>query len=226
MNRQFKAALLISLFAAVAVFPTTGHTQSGRRQTKPPSAAPIPAPTSEPTPARKEQTKSDLVFVAGIDRSDTFSYYPMSFYSAVLEGCAAGLKRNTSASVTTSERMTRGDAVKKAKSEKTAYTVWLHLTSLAMANAERVEDLQVEFTVFGPTTAKILTNGVTYPNATRKGPIVVQPPGRTSTSILYQEQLLKRAGEDAGVRITKALHITSNLDDTATTFHFPHRVAQ
>ena len=226
MNRQFKAALLTLLFAAVAVVSTTIRAQSGRRQTKPPPAAPIPTPTPEATPTKKAEPKSDLSFGVGIDRSDTFSYYPMSFYSAVVAGCAAGLKDNSSASVSTSERMTRAEAVKRAKSEKTGYTVWLRLTSTAMTNAERVEDLQVEFTVFAPTTAKILTSGNSYPNANRKGPVVVQPPGRTSTSILYQEQLLKRAGEDAGTRILRALHITSNLDDTATTSRGPHRVAQ
>ncbi|HSB29312.1 MAG TPA: hypothetical protein VLE19_15700, partial [Pyrinomonadaceae bacterium] len=69
------------------------------------------------------------------------------------------------------------------------------------------DQIQLEYVVFAPGTAKIVTSGRTYQNASRKGPVVVGPTGGGSTSGLYREVLLKRAGEEAGDRILRALHL-------------------
>jgi hypothetical protein len=212
MNRQLKtASLFLLLFVAIGFFSTTAHTQSGRRQNKPAPSAPVPTPTPEPTPQPKNEPKSDLSFIVGIDRSDSFTYYPLGFYTAVLRGCSDSLSRGSSAKVTTSQHLTRSEAIKKAKTEKTAYVVWMRLTSLAMATARQPnvnEEAEIEYVVYTPVTAKIATNGRAYQNASRKGPIVVQPPGGRG-NVLYQEHMLKRAAEDVGDRILKALHIKS-----------------
>ena len=203
MNRQLKT-LLLALVAALTLV-TVAQAQSGRRRTAPEPAAPVPTPTPDPTPKPKVEAKSDLGFIVGIDRSDNFSYVPLNYYSAVLTGCADRLRHNSSATVDTADELTRADAIKKAKSEKTTYVVYLRLTSTSMANNAN-QEAELEFTVYAPTTAKIATNGRSYQNANRKGPIVVQPPGG-SGSMIYQEQLLRRAAEDAADRILKSLHI-------------------
>jgi len=61
--------------------------------------------------------------------------------------------------------------------------------------------------VFAPNTAKIVTQGHSYTRGNRAGPIIVGPTTRGSNSDRYREQLLQRAGEDAGDRILKALHL-------------------
>lgn len=228
MNRQFKTASLLLLFVAIALFCTTAHTQSGRRQNKPAPAAPVPTPIPDPTPKPKEEPKSDVGFVVGIDRGDAFTYFPISFYTVVLRGCSDRLSRRSNAKVSSSDRLNRSDAIKKAKSEKTAYVVYLKLTSFAMSDAPMANnaEAEIEYTVFAPITAKIATNGRAYQGANRSGPIVVQPPGGTSRNILYQEQMLRHAAEDVGDRILKALHLAPGSVYSVNSFQSHRRAAQ
>jgi hypothetical protein len=202
MRHQRCATLLLLAFCAVAV-----QAQSGRRQVKPPPAAPIPTPTPEATPIPKKQTKGDeLFFFVGADRDSSYASLPFSYYDAVLQGCASRLRAGSSASVEISDRdVNRGEAIKKAKSETKAYVVWLNLTLDSMARS--YDDLVLEYIVYAPETAKMVTNGHSYLRGRRAGPIVVDPTGGRGSSGLYREELLKRAGEEAGDRIIKALHL-------------------
>jgi len=189
----------------------TAQAQSGRRQVKPEPAAPVPTPTPEPTPAPKKADKdSDLLFSLGADRSDSFSNLPFSYYDAALEGCAERLRAGSSAGVDVSHQsVTRGDAIKKAKSSSNTYVVLLKLTFDSMARS--YDDLSLEFVVFTPGTAKVAISGRTFMNAGRAGPVIVGPTSRGSTGALYREQLLKKAGEDAGNRIIKSLHLDTQV---------------
>ena len=231
MNRQFKTAtLLLLFFVAIGLFSPRAQMQSGRRQNKPAPAAPVPTPTPDPTPKPKEEPKSDFGFVVGIDRiSDSFSYFPISFYTVVLAGCSERLSRGSNSKVSSSDRLNRGDAIKKAKMEKTAYVVYLKLSSFQMSGAERPNpnaEAEIEYTVFAPITAKIVTNGRAYQGANRTGPIIVQPPIGTSTNILYQEKMLRRAAEDVGDRILKALHRSSGGVSSVNSFRPQRKASQ
>ena len=198
----------VLLPSLIILFAITAQAQSGRRQSKPGPAVPVPTPTPEPTAQPKETPKSDLGFIVGMDSHGTFDFYAPSYYTAVLDGCSDRLRKASSAkTVTTSREMNRGDAIKKAKAEKTTYVVLLRLVSFRMSGQARDQDLEIEYTVFAPVTAKIATSGKSYQNANRSGPVIVQPPGGGTSSILYRERLLKRAAEDAADRILSALHM-------------------
>ena len=202
MKYQRCAPLLLLVLCALSV-----QAQSGRRQVKPPPVAPVPTPTPEaaPTPKR-EAKKNELLFFLGTDRSSSYATFPFSYFNAVLRGCASRLQAGTSADVEISDHdVNRGEAIKKAKSEIKAYVVWLNLTLDTMARS--YDDLVLEYIVYAPETAKIVTNGRSYMKGQRAGPVVVDPNPRGTTSGLYREELLKRAGEDAGDRIIKALHL-------------------
>ncbi|MFN2531794.1 MAG: hypothetical protein ABR555_10895 [Pyrinomonadaceae bacterium] len=186
----------------------TAHGQSGRRQPPKTIAAPVPTPTPEPVPTPNSVKKSELGFIVALDQRDSFAGYPFSFYDALEDGCARALTNGSSAIVTASQdEMSRADAVKAAKAQKTTYVVLLRLDSQAIGRAGSYDEIEVEYVVFAPVTGKILTTGRSYQNSNRKGPIVVGPSGRGSNNIQYREQLLRRAGEDAGSRILHALHI-------------------
>lgn len=198
--RSFATILLLAL-CAVSV-----QAQSGRRQVKPAPSAPIPSSTPEPTPTPKTAKKNELLFFIGADRSSSYSTLPFSYYDAVLHGCASRLSAGSSADVDVSDHsVNRAEAIKKAKGETKSYVVWLNLTLDTMARS--YDDLVVEFIVYAPETAKVVTNGRSYLKGQRAGPIVVDPTGGRSTGGLYREELLKRAGEDTGDRILKALHL-------------------
>lgn len=97
--------------------------------------------------------------------------------------------------------MTRGEAIKKAKSGENTYVILLTLTFDSMARS--YDDLQLDFVVFAPTNAKVVTTGRLYLNGNRAGPVIV---GRTGRAALYREQIIKQAGEEAADRSLKAIN--------------------
>lgn len=195
---------LLTTAVVLALCVLTVQAQSGRRHTKPEPAAPVPTPTPEPTPEpKKEEQKSELLFLIGADRSDSFASFPFVYYDAVVRGCADRLRAGSSASIEISDRdLSRGEAIKRAKADTTTYVV--HLTLKYDSMARSYDEMVLEFVVFAPTTAKIAVNGRSYMNSNRAGPISVP---RGSSNVMYREQLLKIAGEDAGNRILKSLHL-------------------
>ena len=141
----------------------------------------------------------------GANRNFSYSNLPFSYYDAALRGCAEKLRTGSSAGVdVTNKDLSRGEAIKKAKAETKTYVVMLTLTVDTMARS--YDDLVLEYVVFAPGTAKSVANGRAYMNGRRAGPVVVGPPTGTS-NVLFREELLKRAGEDAGERILKSLHV-------------------
>lgn len=203
-----KFQILGLALALVALCAISVEAQSGRRQPKTAPAAPVPTPTPEPTPEPKaQQKKSDLGFILAADRYTNMESYPWSYFDAVMVGCAGRLRSASSATVDIAQNdMNRGEAIKKAKAETTTYVVSIKLKLDQMARS--YDDLEVEFTVFAPQTAKVVTFGTAYQNTNRAGPIVVGPKSRGSSGALYREQLLKRAGEDMAERILKALNLS------------------
>lgn len=196
---------LLTSVVVLALCVLTVQAQSGRRHVKPEPAAPVPTPTPEPTPTpKKEDKKSELLFFIGADRTDAFSTFPFTYYDAIVRGCADRLRAGSSADIDVSNgSLSRGEAIKKAKAETTTYVVLLTLKYDSMARS--YDEMVVEFVVFAPGTAKIAVNGRSYSNSSRAGPISIPRGG--SSNVIYREQLLRLAGEDAGNRILKSLHL-------------------
>lgn len=205
--KRYRAEVLVFCVLLLAACAPLAHGQSGRRQPKAPPAAPVPTPTPEPTPEPKAQKESELGFIVATDRFGTMDSYPLSYYDAALRGCADRLRSGSSAEVSVAQNnMNRGEAIKKAKAETKTYVVLMRLV-LDEMYARSYDDLEIDFVVFAPQTAKVVTSGRAYLNVNRKGPIVVAPTSRGSSGALYREELIRRAGENAGDRILKALNL-------------------
>jgi len=204
-HRPFATLLVIAL----AVWSV--QAQSGRKHVKPAPAAAVPTPTPEPTPAPKKAEKvSELLFFIGADRNDSQAMLSYAYYDWVVRGCADRLRAGSSAGVDiTDQSFSRGEAIKKAKSETKSYVVLINLKYDNMARTDT--ELIVEYIVFAPNTAKIVTQGHSYLNANRAGPVIVGPTSRGPNSELYRQQVLTRAGQDAGDRILKALHLDIDI---------------
>lgn len=208
LNRA-KTQFLAVCVALLAVCAIAGYAQSGRKQPKSAPAAPVPTPTPEPTPEpKREDKKSDLGFIIGSDRYTSIESFPWSYFDAVMTGCASRLRNGSSATVTIAqEDMNRGAAIKKAKAETT--NTYVVLFKLKLDNMARsYDDLEAEYTVFAPQTAKVVTFGTAYQNVNRNGPIIVGPKSRGSSGALRREQLLTYVGENAAERILKALNLS------------------
>lgn len=197
------------LVIALAVWSV--QAQSGRKHVKQAPAAAVPTPTPEPTPAPKKTEKvSELLFFIGADRTDSYAMLPFAYYDWVVRACADRLRSGSSADVDiTDQSFSRGEAIKKAKSETKSYVVLLNLKFDNMARTDT--ELILEYIVFAPNTAKIVTQGHSYLAANRAGPVIVGPTSRGPNSDLYRQQMLQRAGEDAGNRILKALHLDIDI---------------
>src|SRR5215212_8936714 len=150
-HRPFTTMLLVALCVWCV------QAQSGRKHAKLPPAAPVPTPTPEPTPAAKKADKeSELLLYVGADRHDSFSTLPFSYHDAALRGCVDRLRAGTSGGVdVTDKSFSRGEAIKKAKSETGSYVVLLTLKFDTMARS--YDDLILEYVVFAPGTAKVVT---------------------------------------------------------------------
>jgi hypothetical protein len=213
MFSNAKGIYRLFLLAGVVVFTAfVVQAQSGRRQPRSTPAAPIPTPTPEPTPTpKRENDEPGISFLVGMDRRDAFASYPFTFYDAVLRGCSDRLRASSSAKVSVIGELSRGEALKKAKEESTAYIVLLQLTqqSMGSASSNNYDQLEIEYVVFAPVTAKIAASGRSYPNSNRKGPLIIGPSGRGTNNAIYAEQLLRYAGEDAADRILKSMHLTT-----------------
>jgi len=189
------------------IIALTAQAQSGRRQVKPPPAVPVPMPSPEPSPiVKKERKEAELVFLVASERNSVYTNIPLQYYDASRRACADRLRSRSTADVDVADRdITRGEAIQKAKSAKNTYVVLLSLTFDQMSN--RYEDIQLDFLLLEPVTAKVVLTGRSYLNANRKGPVIVNPTGRVSG--LYLEQMLRAAGEDAADRILKKMKIAT-----------------
>jgi hypothetical protein len=200
----------VSVALLVAFCCLTANAQSGRRQTKPPPAAPVPTPTPEPTPIpTPKRDENEINFLVATGDRSAFTNAPFTFYEAARLGCADRLRDKTSLAVDVSQReMSRGEAIKKAKAGKSTYVVLISLVEERMsASSNGRYEFEVDYVVFAPGTAKVMANGRTYENSVRKGPVSVgRPPGTSLPT--YREALLRRAGEDAADRILKSLHLS------------------
>jgi len=200
--KSYKACLVLLIFALCAL---SVQAQSGRRQTKPAPAAPIPTPTPEPTPIpKKEQEAEELIFLVGVDRDTAHPSIPLHFHTTAQRGCAERLRTRSSAEVDVASRdMNRSDAIQKAKASTNTYVVLLSLRLDSMAQS--YDDLELDFVVFAPVTAKVVVTGRSLVTGNRAGPVVLGRTGRMPGGI-FREQAVKQAGEDAADRIIKKVN--------------------
>lgn len=200
-HSRYSITLALFIFALCVL---SAQAQSGRRQPKSAPAAPIPTPTPEPTPTPKKDNKDlELGILVGSDRNTASMTIPLAYHSAAQRGCADRLRKGSAAQVDVAERdMNRGEAIEKAKASSNTYVVLLTLQFDSMARS--YDDLELEFVVFAPKTAKVVITGRSYLSSARAGPVVVS---RRLPSGVFYEQALRQAGEDAADRILKKLHL-------------------
>lgn len=179
---------------------STAHAQSGRRA---PGSKSVPTPTAEPdpmpAPASSRQTSQPILkFILGVDRYDSFTNVSLSSISGVRRNCAQRLSEPGWIKVDSTERdMSRSDAIKLAKAEKGSYVVWLRVRDDGMSGKQSgtSDNLYIEYAVFAPLTAKIVTSGSTYPR--NRNSVI---PGRP-TSTMEGDYYLNRAAREAADRI-------------------------
>jgi hypothetical protein len=203
---------VVAVLALIALWAGPVAAQSGRRAPRS-SSAPAPTPTPQATPSETKpaaETRAALSFIVGIDRGANFTTIPMYLYDSVLRACAERLDDSPSVKVNVANReMNRGEAVKRAKAETESHIVWMQLRfdNASSVGNEDLSEVYIEYWVFAPTTAKMITNGRTYQQGYRGGGVIVMPRRGGRASLPYTEQLLKQAAREAAERILSAMDL-------------------
>jgi hypothetical protein len=207
LNRsQILYLLQASLCAALMTVCGFAMAQSGRRVRKP---VLVPVPTAEPTPAPKpaEKPKMALTLIVGIDRYGSFAHIPSAIYDGALRSCAERLDDPESVKVEVAQRdMGRSEAIDRAKGGKEAYVVWLQIRP-DMAGVDNGpadnpgNTIWIEYSVFAPETAKIITTGRAYRGYRNRGVLTRRP------SDLYGDEALNQAAREAAERILASFKI-------------------
>ncbi len=204
-SRLLAVVLAFGLLLAIA---GAGSSQSGRRTSKS-KAAPVPTPESAATPAiSAEKPKPQVTFIVGMDRFGDSNGISLYTYSMVLRHCVERLQESSSVKATTaSNEMSRSDAIKRAKSEKEANVVYLQLRPDTVTGDRGTSSLSnkvyLQYTVFAPTTAKIIASGRTYPQVYRNRGIIVRPNTSSGTS----DYELNQAAREAAERVLKVVNV-------------------
>lgn len=187
--------------AIVLLFALSAGAQSGRKVRK---STPPPVPTLPPeTPIAKpkEDPKPTLTLIVGMHQLNRFDSR-MANAGGALHSLADRLNDHPSVKVDRVwGNVTRSDAIRRAKSEKEAYVVWVELSVERVAGSPDGE-LRLSYWVFSPVTAKIKASGVTYPRMSRGRGVILDP-----RTVIYGDRDLREAARDAAESILKAFHL-------------------
>ena len=127
------------------------------------------------------------------------------YHTTAQRACADRLRLRSSGQVDIAQRdLSRGEAIKKAKESSNTYVVLLTLNLDEMASSW--DELEIQFVVFTPSTAKVLISGRNYVNGGRQGPVVVGPTTRLPAQV-FREQWVRQAAEDVADRILKKMNL-------------------
>jgi hypothetical protein len=162
----FPRILALGFALIVALSCVAAAAQSGRRSKSPPPPATSPTPESPEPAATPDLPKPTLRFIIGIERYDSFSSVSLNAYSGVLPSCASRLDESPAITVTPLERpLSRAEAANRAKGEKIGYVVWLNVreNNLSSGRTGTPNNAYIEYVVFAPITAKVVTSGSSYP---------------------------------------------------------------
>jgi hypothetical protein len=191
-------ALLLVVISCLSVDSVAA--QSGRRSAK----------STEKSIAAPQKKVSLLV---SIEDRNPFSNIPYYLADTALDACIDRLRDAAEISVSSSTRgMSRGDASRRAKTEKEIYVVWLQMVSdlpdSAKPSKKAPEELYLRYTIFEPTTARVITEGRTHQSIYRMSGGGVSSQTSSRNNPIYSEYALKQAAHEAGDLVMRAFEIT------------------
>lgn len=202
MSRHTSSFRLFVISAIALLLVSSVGAQSGRRVRKV-TAPPVPMPTPDAIPVKStEKPKPALTVVIGLERRDYYGNSAMVSAAGALQVLVDRLEDHPGVKAAQVSRdMTRSEAIKKAKSEKEAYVIFLELGVDRMTGNQ--SEFRLSYWVFSPVTSKVKTSGQTYPRMYRTRGVILDPRAPT----VYGDRQLEEAARDVAERILKAFHL-------------------
>jgi acyl-CoA reductase-like NAD-dependent aldehyde dehydrogenase len=206
---------LIVCAVATLCFSQAALAQSGRRQKSGVASTTAPPVTTESAPAVDPSTAKPLVpissvIVVGDLTQSGYGSYSNSVDQAV-EACVKRLKEQPLIAATGSGSLKRAAAMERAKKETEAYVLWLEIKAQRNDLGEKTIYC-INYYVFMPQTAKILTEGRVFPgqqNGRLGGSVLRLPTGNKAPN--WSDQL-----EEGGQQIADRVRTTFTKHSPAT----------
>jgi hypothetical protein len=212
MKKPTALSVSVLILGLLLAFSLSVMAQSGRRANKPGATAPLPVATPvEPDVTAKPSpspAKPLLTLLVGMEDASSFSRIPLGAQTGVLQNCVKRLEESPSVKVTVvGQNISRGEAIKMARAGKEAHVVWLQVRldrySSDQGATVDASDVSIEYVVYAPVTAKVVTQGHTYPQAQRS----IIPTTRNGG--LYGDSRYNKAAREAAERILAALKLST-----------------
>jgi hypothetical protein len=189
----------LSRLVIILICASITSAQSGRRSAK---------STEKSTAPQKK-----VSLLVSIEDRNPFSNIPYYLADTALDACIDRLRDAAEISVSSSTRgMSRADAIRRAKTEKEIYVVWLQIVSglpdSAKPSKKAPEELYLRYTIFEPTTARVIAEGRTHQSIYRMSGGGVSSQTSSRDSPIYSEYALKQAAREAGDLVMRAFEIT------------------
>src|SRR3989440_7060161 len=206
----------MKLFIAVVILfasMTALQAQSGRRSTggsTTSTTTTTPSAAGPKTIEKKPAAAAKVQLLVGIDREEVFNNVPYYIYDTVLDNVIRRLGDAEIVFANSGGKMTRADASKAAKQEKSRWVVNLEIRSIYSDSGRQVknnqDELAVDYTVIEPQTGKIKRSGQTHQHIYQNGRGGVSLPSKNGP--VYSEYSIKQAAIEAADRILAGFDIT------------------
>ena len=206
-----QASLLIVCAAVMLCFSQAALAQSGRRQKRSVSTPPPPPVTAEQKtePGIDSSTVKPPVPISSVivvgDLIQSGSSYS-NYVDQAVDACVEKLQERQVIEAKGSGSLKRAAAMERAKKETEAYVLWLEINTADEVMTDRGVYVEryissVNYYVFMPQTAEILTKGRVYPRSQEinRGGVVLRLPTRNKRLPLTQE--LRDVGRQVADRV-------------------------
>lgn len=205
--KKRRGFLIICALSALCL-PQSTLAQSGRRQVRrdsPAPAVPAEAKTESEVSPKKAKPAPAATLIVGGDRLGSSFLISAGYLDVALAACVERLRGAPSLAVTGGGNMTRKEAVDEAKRQEDAHVVWLEIKP---AN-DGSDDVAIEYWVFIPKTAKVMTSGRIYLGSTARGNGRVGAGVPSVTRRLPLEYQLREGGREVADRVMDKFHVGS-----------------
>lgn len=183
-----------------------GQAQSGRRSPKPispPTPTPAPPEPEQPTAPREKPAVKRQTLIVGMNDELGAVYIPAYMSDEVWRGFIERFKDYSSIMLSTEKRLSRKQAIDRAKKQTESFVVLLQLGADEMSatlGGVSVDDMVVSYYIFTPGTAKIKDQGRVYLRSSRSVLGTRLPTGRAVVQ-------LREAGRETAGRVLSAIDI-------------------
>lgn len=199
-------AAVAALCFSQAVLAQSGRRQKSRTSTPPPppvSAEPTPEPEIDPAAVKTPAPISTVIVVGDLVQSGSSR---SNYVDLAIDACVERLKERQVIEARGSGSRKRTAAMERAKNETEAYVLWLEINlddNVRTDQGVYVERYisSVNYYVFMPQTAEILTKGRVYPASQdiNRGGVVLRLPTRNKRMPLTYE--LRDVGRQVADRV-------------------------